>query len=103
MHNSPSCPACTSLSSSSTINIPVFLIGLPISILSLFVNSLTADHTVVSVGPYILYIRAFVLSLIILKSLIDNFSPPSIMVLTFFKHDNSSSKLTNICIVDGVI
>ena len=72
----------------------VLATGLPILILSTAVRSFTADHTAVSVGPYILYILPLYFSFKTRNNRSGKASPPTIKSPTPRKHSSSSSILS---------
>ena len=68
-----------------------------------FVRSLIEDHTVVSVGPYILYILAEVSVWSSFNKLSGNASPPSIITFRFLIYSYEDVSLNNNDILAGVV
>ena len=103
MYNSPATPIGTTFKFLSNIYVCVFASGTPIFISFNFVTSVNVENTVVSLGPYPLYI--FITPKFNNSSLkfIGNASPASVTYFKFDKSGISSILSKNICILDGVI
>ena len=78
-------------------------IGLPIVIFFSFVISFTEDHTVVSVGPYILYILAFVKTFNSANNFSGKGSPPKRIYFKFFTYSKLFLSLNSKENLDGVV